>query len=218
MCNMIQIYSSKINDLYEKTITAIIDEIKKIEKETFIAIQEERDVLEMLNFLLDKADEIPKEKWDLLKFCQTNTKKSTQIKELFYNYLIAKGKIKQSQIIVYDETEKNALIAYNVKVRKVDIAILSAGFDCSIAGIYKNSEQVNDLSNEFIQIINTKTNQKEITLTRTTLKNATCFTLFISETKRDAFNKYQNDKLNENECPLKLFNKSKKLYLITNLK
>lgn len=214
---MIKIFSSKIDELYDKASDALIEEISKIQKETFIAIQEERDVLELIECFLKKIEKIPKNQRDLLKFCQTNTNTNSQRLSIFKN-TVREGKLKQTQIITYDENDKNPLIAYNVKVRKIDILILSASFNSSIASLYNNSNQITNLSNEFIQILNPKTNKQEITITRTIIKNSICFTLFISETKRQALQKYEQEKVNEADCPVKLINNSKKLYVITNLK
>lgn len=221
------IQNTKIKELSIQATKKFFEEINQRTKETFIALSPGSSTYEFLETIIEYADKLPQQKWDLIKFCLVderevpitdNDSNYKQLKEAFFNFLIAKGKIKESQIIYYDVTEKNSLIAYNVKVKKVDIAILGVGPDGHTASLFPEHDSINDLRNEYIKITNSpKPPSNRITMTRTMIKKSLVFIFFISEGKRKAYQNYMNEKIGEEECPAKIANKAKKLYVITNL-
>ncbi|MFT4261205.1 MAG: 6-phosphogluconolactonase [Candidatus Woesearchaeota archaeon] len=221
------IKNNKIKELSIQATKKFFEEINQKTTETFIALSPGSSTYSFLETIIEHCDKLPQQKWDLLKFCladerevqiTSNDSNYKQLKETFFNFLIAKGKIKESQIIKYDLTEKNPLISYNVKVRKIDIAILGVGPDGHTASLFPGHESINDLRNEYIKITNSpKSPSNRITMTRTMIKNSTVFIFFISESKRKAYQNFLDENIGENKCPAKITKKAKQLYVITNL-
>ena len=136
----------------------------------------------------------------------------------FFEPLINQKHIKEKQVIKYDVTEKNPLLSYNVKVRKIDFAILTVGANTSIAGLDPKQEVTSNMGTDYVTFYNQKTLSKDITITKTMLKNTTVFALFMSENKRKAYELFMDEKTSEEKCTAKTLMKTKKLYIVTNLK
>ena len=219
---MYLIHHSKVQTLYTQATALLFEELRNITKETFIAIDSESTTIDFLQYILKYAHDLPKDKWELIKFCQTNENldypRYTMLFEEFFQPLIKQGLIGEKQVIKYDDKEKNPLLAYNVRVRKIDFAIRTVGANTSIAGLDPNQEVTNTATPEYVKFYNQKTLSKDITITKPMLKSAVVFALFMSENKRKAFELFMNKNTSEEKCTAKTLTKTKKLYIVTNLK
>ncbi len=219
---MYLIRDSKVQLLYEKTAQILLEELSNQTRETFIAIDTESTTIDFLQYILKKANLLSKEKWELLKFCQTNENldypRFHMLWDEFFEPLIKQNYLTQKQVIKYDEKDKNPLLSYNVKVRKIDFAILTVGANTSIAGLDPKQEVTREMGLEYVSFYNQKTLSKDITLTKAMLKNTTVFALFMSENKRKAYELFMDEKTSEEKCTAKTLMKTKKLYIVTNLK
>lgn len=107
---------------------------------------------------------------------------------------------------------------YN-KGEKFDIIILGAGEDSHIASLFPGHPEINSESSSFIAITDSPKPPKErITASKVLLKKSDCcFLVFLGDSKRIAYDMFNNPDISEEECPSKITKAIKNLNIITNL-
>ena len=138
-------------------------------------------------------------------------------KENFIQELLGNGSLKKKNIhpfIIGND--------YEAELKKIkdfyDIVLLSSGEDCHIGALYPNHHSIKDDSDFFIIMRDSPKQPKDrMTLSRKLLlKSKVAILLFLGKTKKDAYKKFKNDKVDINSCPAKLILSIKDSYVLIN--
>ena len=99
---------------------------------------------------------------------------------------------------------------------RFDIVLLSSGDDGHVACLYPNHETVNSLNEYFIYTLSSPWPPAErITSSRKLIQKAdTSVILFFGENKRQAFQNYTDSNLKVEDCPIKIANEIKNIYVL----
>lgn len=99
-----------------------------------------------------------------------------------------------------------------------DIVILGVGEDGHVASLFPN-HSISDASGVFIKVENApKPPPKRMSASRELLEKAgTAFVLFFGEAKRRAFEDFEDDEVSVEDCPAKLANAVKNVYVVSDL-
>jgi 6-phosphogluconolactonase len=100
-----------------------------------------------------------------------------------------------------------------------DIVLLSSGEDGHIGALYPNHRSIFDDSEYYIDMDDSpKPPSKRISISRNMLiKSKIGILFFIGDSKREAYMRFLDSKLNYNECPAKLVQGLKESYVLTDI-
>lgn len=207
-----------------------IRELLKTKDNVVLGIPGGKSVSGILDLL--KSQKIPWQKIHIFMIDErpvplTNSESNFgQAKKIFLDYLTEQYIIPKQNThpYIYYNLEGNlGTKAYKRELRKIsdsyDIAILSAGEDSHIASLFPNHESIKNFSEFFINVANSpKPPKKRMSASKKLLqKSQTAILLFMGEEKRDALNKFLDNRLSINECPAKLINEIRDSYALTDI-
>lgn len=139
----------------------------------------------------------------------------------FLGNLIENNKIPESNIHPF-KIEKD-VDSYTKELNnfggKYDIALFSSGEDGHIAALYPNHHSINNETNCFISMDDSpKMPPKRMTMSKNMiLKTNYAILMLIGESKKEAFEKFNNENLTFKDIPAKLINKINNSYVFTDL-
>jgi len=116
---------------------------------------------------------------------------------------------------------QNGVDAYNEEFNTVtdsfDIIILGAGEDGHVASLFPNHPSIQNNETGFIKVIDSpKPPAERMSASRALLsKSSVAFILFFGESKREAFEKFNDDSASIEECPAKLVKNIPTVYVLT---
>jgi 6-phosphogluconolactonase len=139
--------------------------------------------------------------------------------------LVECGKLSPSHIhpFIYSGKVSQDLEYYESELREIsssfDIALLSAGEDGHVAGLFPNHPTVKSEEEYFISTNDSpKPPKGRMSSSRRLLaRTDTAFVLFIGEAKREALEKFNDDKYTMGDCPAKVVKLCKNSYILTDL-
>jgi 6-phosphogluconolactonase len=141
--------------------------------------------------------------------------------ECFFGELIDKKKLPEQNI--YPFIPGKGIKSYEKELKDLggsyDIILLSSGEDGHIGALYPN-HSIKDESEYYLTMNDSPKPPKDrMTSSRKLLlRSKVAILLFFEEAKRDALNRFQDKKLDINDCPAKLLNYIKDSYILTDLK
>jgi 6-phosphogluconolactonase len=212
-------------------IIRTIKEMLKKKDKVVLGIPGGRSVKELFHYF-KLAKNMPWEKihifWVDDRLVTHNSKDSNYklANDSFISILIKQKKISKSNIHSFNLNTKakdKGVKTYTKELKEFggfDIVIFGVGEDGHVGALYPEHHSVKNITKQFITMDDSpKPPPERMTGSRKLFLQAnTAIVLFIDEDKRDALKRYQNNKLSINQCPVKLINKIKNHYVLTNLK
>jgi len=232
---MTKIISDKPREELEQEAANIIEQniksLLKDQDQVVFAIPGGRSVAGIFNNLKEK--DIP---WDKIHIFMVDermvsiTDKDSNYKlakESFLDYLVSEKQLPKENIHPF-EVDKG-IEDYEAQLKEVgskyDIVLLSSGEDGHIGALYTKDASgkkgsVNDNSEYFLTMDNSpKDPPNRMTMSKKLLlRSKVAILLFFGEAKREALNKFKDEKIDPNSCPAKLVHSIKDSYALTDLK
>jgi 6-phosphogluconolactonase len=147
-------------------------------------------------------------------------------KTTFIDNLISSGNLPERNVHpfrVNPETEEFSASDYSARLQKygnsIDILILGVGEDGHVASLFPNHHSLQNPSDFYFTIDDSpKPPRERVTISKKLLQRAnTIFLLFIGQSKEEAYDKFNNPDINEEDCPAKLAKNIENLYVVTDL-
>ena len=149
-----------------------------------------------------------------------------QAEKAFISYLVHQNKIPKQNLhpyIYFNLKSGWGLEAYKKELREFshcyDIALLSSGEDGHIASLFPNHETIKDTSEFFIITEKAPKNpaRRMSSSLKLLQKSKTALLLFLGESKRKTYQKFNDKKLSVNDCPAKLVRNIEDSYIFTDI-
>jgi 6-phosphogluconolactonase len=133
--------------------------------------------------------------------------------------MINDGLIKKENIILPDFSLNNVWQDYFNKIKHIDIWLFWVGQDGHVCSLFPWHKILKDESITYINIYDSpKPPKNRITITKNILKQINFwFVFFIWDSKKDALNKFLDQKIDYTGCPVKLIINCKKSFLISDI-
>ncbi|MBU0536780.1 MAG: 6-phosphogluconolactonase [Nanoarchaeota archaeon] len=148
-------------------------------------------------------------------------------KEEFIDYLIKKKKLPKENahpFILDNSSPDKGIEAYAQELDSLggmyDVVLLSAGEDGHVGALYPNHHSVEDQSEKFIVMNDSpKPPPDRMTMSRKLLLKAkTALVLFVGESKREALQKFLDEKVSFKQCPAKMIQDITDSYAMTDMR
>jgi 6-phosphogluconolactonase len=150
-----------------------------------------------------------------------------QAYETFLSELITRDELPEGNVhpFVLDKSKPDkGAGAYEEELKnhggKYDIVLLSSGEDGHVGALYPNHHSVDDESEFFITMDDSpKPPPKRMTMSRKLLlRSQVAVLLFLGEGKREALNKFRDDRLDYRAVPCRLVQEIKDVYVFTDVR
>ncbi|MBS8122181.1 6-phosphogluconolactonase [Candidatus Vampirococcus lugosii] len=143
-----------------------------------------------------------------------------QIKDFFLGKLIDQNLINQDQIISINYDIENIADDYFSKVPYIDISLIGVGEDGHIASLFPKHILLQSKEKKYLSINDSpKKPSHRITISPEMIKDIKYgFIFFMGDAKQKALNNFFDNNLIYKDCPAKLINNTKNVFLFTDLK
>ena len=180
-----------------------------------IALSGGSSLLGFYHAIIEAADSVPEDLWKKLHFCLADERLVPKdhrdsnyrlLDEVFFSHLTNKGFITGDQILSVDTTSSSPAGDYSRLVPKVDIALLGAGPDGHITSLFPHHPSIDNEDPDFILVKDSpKPPPTRISMSPTMVRSCSLvFLFFISEKKREAYQRFLDPVLSDREVPCKL--------------
>ncbi len=142
-----------------------------------------------------------------------------QLKNQFLDDLINNWYINQVQILLPDFSLKDYKSEYFKKVQKIDIWLFWVGPDCHTCSLFPNHELLKNDTYSYLKIDNSPKPPKDrITISVNMLKDTNyAFWFFMWKGKSEAFERFLDENINSEDCPIKLINECKNTIIYSDI-
>ena len=142
-------------------------------------------------------------------------------RDSFLKELMDKKRIKKENIHAYNfQTSANSYFKELKKYGgKFDIVVLGAGEDGHIASLFPKSKAIKSSKPGYLEVKNAPENPTERISASYNLirKSDLGILLFLSEKKKNSYEKFINSNLKIKDCPSKIIHKIKESYILTDI-
>ncbi len=209
--------------------------LSSTESKLLVGLPGGRSVTPFLEQLVRLHDELGRREWERLHFffvdermvsLQSPESNYHLVQSVFFEPALNEGFLTESQIhpFIYDQEKKDEGLsdyndAFNSLGGRFHIVILGVGEDGHIASLFPKHPSIRETVERFVFTENSpKPPLRRITATRSMLSKAECgMAIFVGEGKMEAYQRFYNNDLTVEECPVKLLKDIDEMYLITNL-
>ena len=147
-------------------------------------------------------------------------------KDYFIRELIDKGELPEKNVHPFHDTASadQGIESYGEGLKKLggayDIVLLSSGEDGHVGALYPNHHSIRDESEYYLWMSDSpKPPARRMSMSRKLLlRTKVVVLLFIGDSKREAYKKFQDKNINFASCPAKLINNIKDAYVITDIR
>lgn len=231
------IYEPQTERLFERGAAALIKILERSNRSPLpVALPGGRSVVGLLRAWLKLADSLPNQMWQRLRFFMVDERvvplshadsNYRLLNEEFYQPLLATGRIDGAQVFPFEcDTGSLApqLAAYGAELRRCGgsfgLTVLGAGEDGHIAALFPNHHSFADAREGFISISDSpKPPSHRMTSSRALIaKSDATMVLFTGAAKRNAYMRFCDGAVNEQECPAKLALAAQEAVILTDLK
>jgi len=230
-----EIFDKNLEDLSNKFFINFENILNKLslenpnKKEIFIGLSGGSSIDKFYEKILENSNKIELSTWKKIRFCFLDERiveldnidsNYFQLKNKFLDKLILDNLILENQILKINLNSKNPQINYSSLIKKIDIAFFGSGPDSHIASLFPNHNLLeNTFDEKYLLIENSpKSPSRRITISIKMIENIDfSFIFFIGDSKKEAFNLFNNKNISKKECPAKFILKSKNSFIVSNL-